>query len=94
MRGGLPVEEEVSSNLFCPGALMPFYPVMPPGVTSGCAEDAALGLLGQAFRDCQWIAELHEHGCCGPASFRASVASFVAGGGVSFFITLLVHPLH
>jgi hypothetical protein len=27
---------------------MPFYPVMPPGVTSGCAEDAALGLLGQA----------------------------------------------
>jgi len=27
---------------------MPFYPVMPPDVTPGCAEDAALGLLGQA----------------------------------------------
>jgi hypothetical protein len=27
---------------------MPFYPVMPPDATSGCAEDAALGLLGQA----------------------------------------------
>ena len=27
---------------------MPFYPVMPPDVTLGCAEDAALGLLGQA----------------------------------------------
>jgi hypothetical protein len=26
---------------------MPFYPVMPPDVTLGCAEDAALGLLGQ-----------------------------------------------
>ena len=26
---------------------MPFYPVMPPDVTPGCAEDAALGLLGQ-----------------------------------------------
>ena len=25
---------------------MPFYPVMPPDVTLGCAEDAALGLLG------------------------------------------------
>jgi hypothetical protein len=27
---------------------MPFYPVMPPDATLGCAEDAALGLLGQA----------------------------------------------
>ena len=27
---------------------MPFYPVLPPDVTPGCAEDAALGLLGQA----------------------------------------------
>jgi hypothetical protein len=27
---------------------MPFYPVMPPDVTPGYAEDAALGLLGQA----------------------------------------------
>jgi hypothetical protein len=27
---------------------MPFYPVMPPDVTRGCAEDAALGLPGQA----------------------------------------------
>ncbi len=27
---------------------MPFYPVTSPDVTSGCAEDAALGLLGQA----------------------------------------------
>ena len=27
---------------------MSFYPVMPPDVTPGCAEDAALGLLGQA----------------------------------------------
>jgi hypothetical protein len=27
---------------------MPFYPVMPPDATVGCAEDAALGLLGQA----------------------------------------------
>ena len=27
---------------------MSFYPVMPPDVTLGCAEDAALGLLGQA----------------------------------------------
>ncbi len=27
---------------------MPFYPVMPPDVTPGCAEDAVLGLLGQA----------------------------------------------
>ena len=26
---------------------MPFYPVMPPDVTPGCAEDAALGLHGQ-----------------------------------------------
>ena len=26
---------------------MPFYPVLPPDVTPGCAEDAALGLLGQ-----------------------------------------------
>src|ERR1700758_4755391 len=33
---------------FLPGALMPFYPVMPPGATAGCAEDAARGLLGQA----------------------------------------------
>jgi hypothetical protein len=38
----------VSSNLSFPGALMPFYPVMPPDVTPGYAEDAALGLLGQA----------------------------------------------
>jgi Transposase len=22
------------------------------------------------LRDCQWIAELHEHGCCGPVSSR------------------------
>jgi hypothetical protein len=48
MPGGLPVEEEVSSNLSFPGALMSFYPVMPPDVTPGYAEDAALGLLGQA----------------------------------------------
>src|SRR5262245_66611959 len=48
MPGGLPVEEEVSSNLSFPGALMSFYPVMPPDVTPGCAEDAALGLLGRA----------------------------------------------
>jgi hypothetical protein len=41
-------EEEVSSNLSFPGALMPFYPVMPPDATQGRAEDAALGLLGQA----------------------------------------------
>lgn len=27
---------------------MSFYPVMPPDATPGCAEDAALGLLGQA----------------------------------------------
>jgi hypothetical protein len=27
---------------------MSFYPVMPPDVTLGCAEDAGLGLLGQA----------------------------------------------
>ena len=27
---------------------MPFYPVVPPDVTPGYAEDAALGLLGQA----------------------------------------------
>lgn len=27
---------------------MSFYPVMPPDVTPGCAEDAGLGLLGQA----------------------------------------------
>jgi hypothetical protein len=27
---------------------MPFYPVMPPDATLGCAEDAALGLLGPA----------------------------------------------
>jgi hypothetical protein len=27
---------------------MPFYPAMPPDVTPGCAEGAALGLLGQA----------------------------------------------
>jgi hypothetical protein len=27
---------------------MSFYPVMPPDATSGCGEDAALGLLGQA----------------------------------------------
>ena len=27
---------------------MSFYPVMPPDATLGCAEDAALGLLGQA----------------------------------------------
>ncbi|MGH3125810.1 MAG: hypothetical protein ACRDND_32945, partial [Streptosporangiaceae bacterium] len=27
---------------------MPFYPVTPPDVTPSCAEDAALGLLGQA----------------------------------------------
>ena len=26
--------------------MMPFYPVMPPDVTSSDAEDAALGLLG------------------------------------------------
>ncbi len=26
---------------------MPFYPVVPPDVISGCAEDAALGLPGQ-----------------------------------------------
>jgi hypothetical protein len=26
---------------------MPFYPVLPPDVTPGCAEDTALGLLGQ-----------------------------------------------
>ena len=43
-----PVEEEVSSSLSFPGALMPFYPVMPPVATLGCAEDAAPGLLGQA----------------------------------------------
>src|SRR5262245_16281780 len=33
---------------FRPGAPMSFYPVMPPDVTSSAAEDAALGLLGQA----------------------------------------------
>src|SRR5436190_17280959 len=33
---------------FLPGALMSFYPVVPPDATMGCAEDAALGLLGQA----------------------------------------------
>jgi hypothetical protein len=27
---------------------MPFYPVVPPDATPGCAEDLALGLLGQA----------------------------------------------
>jgi len=33
---------------FRPGALMPFYPVVPPDVISSAAEDAALSLLGQA----------------------------------------------
>jgi len=47
---GSSVEEEVSSSLSFPGALMPFYPVMPPDATLGCAEDAVLGLPGQAGR--------------------------------------------
>jgi hypothetical protein len=55
---GLPVEEEVSSNLSVPGALMPFYPVMPPDATPGCAEDAALGLLGQAGMVAVRVADL------------------------------------
>jgi hypothetical protein len=38
---------ETASNLSFPGALMPFYPVMPPDATPGCAEDAALGLPGR-----------------------------------------------
>jgi hypothetical protein len=42
------VEVEVSSNLFRPGALMPFYPVMPPDVTCAGVEDAGLSLLGRA----------------------------------------------
>jgi hypothetical protein len=58
MPGGLPVEEEVSSNLSFPGALMSFYPVMPPDVTPGCAEDAALGLLGQAGMVAVRVADL------------------------------------
>src|SRR5260370_42642542 len=33
---------------FLPGALMSFYPVMPADATLCCAENAALGLLGQA----------------------------------------------
>ena len=37
---------------------MPFYPVMPPDVTPGCAEDAALGLLGQAGMVAVRVADL------------------------------------
>jgi hypothetical protein len=35
-------------NLFCPGALMSFYPVPLPDATLNGAEDAAMGLLGRA----------------------------------------------
>jgi hypothetical protein len=37
---------------------MSFYPVMPPDVTPGCAEDAALGLLGQAGMVAVRVADL------------------------------------
>jgi hypothetical protein len=46
--GGLPVEEEVSSSLSAREPLVSFYPVMPPDVILRCAEEAVLGLLGQA----------------------------------------------
>ena len=37
---------------------MLFYPVMPPDVTLSCAEDAALGLLGQAGMVAVRVADL------------------------------------
>ena len=37
---------------------MSFYPVMPPDVTPGCAEDAGLGLLGQAGMVAVRVADL------------------------------------
>src|ERR1700758_1422636 len=37
---------------------MSFYPVMPPDVRPGCAEDAALGLLGQAGMVAVRVADL------------------------------------
>ena len=37
---------------------MSFYPVMPPDVTSSAAEDAALGLLGQAGMVAVRVADL------------------------------------
>jgi hypothetical protein len=37
---------------------MSFYPVTPPDVTPGCAEDAALGLLGQAGMVAVRVADL------------------------------------
>src|SRR6266576_1711025 len=43
---------------FLPGALVSFYPVVPPDATLGCAEDAALGLLGQAGMVAVRVADL------------------------------------
>ena len=37
---------------------MSFYPVVPPDATMGCAEDAALGLLGQAGMVAVRVADL------------------------------------
>ena len=37
---------------------MPFYPVVPPDATLGCAEDAALGLLGRAGMVAVRVADL------------------------------------
>ena len=37
---------------------MSFYPVVPPDATLGCAEDAALGLLGQAGMVAVRVADL------------------------------------
>ncbi len=50
---------------------MSFYPVTPPDVTLGCAEWAALGLLGQAGMVAVRVADLASScGRCRPPGTR------------------------
>ena len=59
---------------------MPFYPVMPPDVTPGCAEDAALGLLGQAGMVAVRVADLASPARAGAGQGRPDGADRGRGG--------------
>src|SRR5260370_40256236 len=72
---------------FLPGALMSFYPVMPADATLCCAENAALGLLGQAGVGAVRVADLacparQGVGKDGRAALVAAGAGRVRAGGV------------
>ena len=61
---------------------MLFYPVMPPDVTLSCAEDAALGLLGQAGMVAVRVADLAWPAGPGPGKDGRTALTAAAAGKI------------